>query len=74
MSMQKIRDTYWVPAKRGMSVRFSTGRYGVIVGSRDDLLRIRLEGDHIVHDYHPVYAIEYLGKNGSVIWHEDGKS
>lgn len=58
MSMEYIRKTYKVPAKRGGRIRFQ-GREGVIVGARDARLRARFHGIGIVA-LHPAWEIEYL--------------
>ena len=58
MSMDYIRKTYNVPAKRGGRIRFQ-GRAGVIVGARDARLRARFDGIGTVA-LHPTWEIEYL--------------
>ena len=65
MSMERIRDRYNVPAKRGGRVIFSGGsvpRIGTIVGSvrGNDYLRIRLDGDKIPLAFHPTWELKYL--------------
>ena len=63
MSMDYIRRTYGVPAKRGARVRFSgapKSMDGSIVGSRGQYLRIRWHGDGQVHTHHPTWMLEYL--------------
>ena len=58
MSMEYIRKTYNVPAKRGMRIRFC-GRYGVIVGSLGARLRARVDGMGIV-SLHPTWEMLYM--------------
>ena len=66
MSMQYIRNTYNVPAKRGGHIKITTSRNkdvvfeGVIVGSRGAYLRVRVEGQKHLLTYHPTRNIEYL--------------
>lgn len=59
MSMQYIRRYYGVPAKRGMRV-VAIGKPGVITGSDDARLRIRLDGESRSGIYHPTWEITYL--------------
>ena len=62
MSMEYIRKTYNVPAKRGTKVKISCDRDiefdGVIVASKGARLKIRVNGR--IGTYHPSYCIEYL--------------
>lgn len=61
--MQYIRDYYSVPAKRGGRVIYS-GEYlprtGTIVGARGAHLRIRLDGDKHIQNFHPTWELKYL--------------
>lgn len=64
MSMKYIRDTYGVPAKRGMRVvlveddgRRRTG--GTITGAKNAYLCVRLDGERRTRLYHPNHDIEY---------------
>lgn len=59
MAMDYIRRQYRVPAKRGRRVCYKN-KPGVIVGSHDALLRIKLDGDKRSGVYHPTWQIEYL--------------
>lgn len=63
MSMEYIRKTYGVPAKRGMQVRWRvrSGEWqvGTIVGSRGSYLRIRIDGFKYIGSYHPTYDLIY---------------
>ena len=65
MSMEYIRKTYGVPAKRGGHVKVSIGKDrdipvdGVIVGSKGARLRIRIAGQKHILSYHPTWRIEY---------------
>ncbi|PKM47066.1 MAG: hypothetical protein CVV05_01365 [Gammaproteobacteria bacterium HGW-Gammaproteobacteria-1] len=64
MSMEYIRKTYGVPAKRGGEVRVmldgSDGIPGTITGSRGQYLRIRIAGRRRPGLYHPTHALEYM--------------
>lgn len=61
MSMQWIRSTYGIPAKRGMRV-IADGKPGVITGSRGGYLIIRLDGWEKGNKraYHPTWEMQYL--------------
>lgn len=60
MTIKYIRDTYKVPAKRGMRIIFEGKRRGVITGAKGCYLRIRLDGGKHSGNYHPTWEIEYL--------------
>lgn len=64
MSMDYIRKTYGVPAKRGGTVRYTPPlhdpRKGTIVGSRDAYLRVRLDGEKRTVFLHPTWCVEYV--------------
>lgn len=63
MSMDYIRDTYKVPAKRGGRVEYTypvPPRMGTIISSRGAKLRIRLDGDKHTGLYHPTWQLCYL--------------
>lgn len=65
MSMQYIRDTYKVPAKRGGKVRYLNGlspfgKKGTIIGSKGAYIKIRFDNDDRTHIFHPTWKIEYL--------------
>ena len=65
MSLEYIRRTYGVPAKRGSRVRVDwyppePAREGTITGSRQAHLRIRLDGEKHSRTVHPTWRIEYL--------------
>lgn len=67
--MAYIRQTYGVPAKRGMRVEYMSGRdyelmQGVIVGSRGAHLRIRLDGARHSGLFHPTYNLVYFTPEG----------
>lgn len=72
MSMEYIRKTFGVPAKRGMRVRSTDPNYlvqreGVIVGSTGARLKIRLDGMNRESFYfHPTSHLTYLNPDGSV--------
>jgi acyl dehydratase len=65
MSMEWVRASYGVPAKRGGRVRLGpeftswAGREGTIT-SADHRLRARLDGDKSPIVLHPTWALEYL--------------
>ena len=59
MSMEYIRKTYLVPAKRGMRVVYE-GKEGVITGSYQGRIRIRMDGYKKSFNLHPTDGIEYL--------------
>ncbi len=59
MSMDYIRKTYDVPAKRGMRV-CADGDNGVITGSSGTYLLIRLDGEKTSNRYHPTWFMQYL--------------
>ena len=62
MSMNYIRSTYNVPAKRGARVEYlypSPARMGTIVGSVGARLRIRLDGDKHSRIFHPTWMLVY---------------
>lgn len=52
MSMAYIRDFYGVPAKRG-GIVFYKGHRGVITGSKNAYLRVRMEDFDIIKTFHP---------------------
>lgn len=58
MSMEYIRRTYGVPAKRGMRVVID-GKPGRIVSSMGGYLRVRLDGELRPSNYHPTWRVEY---------------
>lgn len=68
MSMEYIRKTYGVPAKRGGRVEFESGAnnmlLGTITGSRGARLRIRLDGHKHAFNYHPTWNLTYLPPTG----------
>lgn len=67
MSLDYIRTTYGVPARKGQRVRYTgdkgpknPAREGVITGASGAHLRIRMDGDSFSNIYHPTWEIEYL--------------
>lgn len=64
MSLEYIRRTYKVPAKRGARVRYQGGQSeameGGITGSRNAYLRIRFDGHKRSLQCHPTWNMEYL--------------
>ena len=75
MSMQRIRDTYRVPAKRGMRVEVYSQCYDrTSTRMRWELVlcgRITSASHHLHIDgggpYHPRAVIVYFGDNGEVL-------
>jgi hypothetical protein len=65
VSMQYIRDTYGVPAKRGAKVRYTGDggtRVGTIVASDGAYIRVRFPQAGIV-SLHPTWKVEYLDES-----------
>jgi hypothetical protein len=63
MSMEFIRRTYGVPAKRGGRVEYGGGRrpeLGTICGSKGAHLRIRLDGLKYSMQFHPTWRLRYF--------------
>lgn len=65
MSMEYIRKTYGVPAKRGAAIEFRgnigpTPMRGVIIGSLDGKLRVRMDNETVTRILHPTWEIKYL--------------
>ena len=64
MSMDYIRRTYGVPAKRGGRVTYAgsadgVAREGTIAGASDQYLSIRLDGDQRPSRLHPTWELTY---------------
>jgi hypothetical protein len=63
MSMDYIRRTYGVPAKRGARVAYTGSgkrQLGEITGADGAHLMIRLVGSQHSLPYHPTWEIEYI--------------
>ena len=63
MSMGYIRETYRVPAKRGMRVMYNgdgNRRLGTITRADGQYLRIRLDGERRSGRYHPAWKLTYM--------------
>ena len=67
MSMDYIRKTYGVPAKRGARIAYTgsviLGRvFGTIVGTQGAYLRVRMDDGHPGErvTMHPTWHVEYL--------------
>lgn len=63
MTMEYIRESYGVPAKRGARVEYTgdgTRSMGTICGADGARLRIRLDGDKRPRTFHPTWMIRYL--------------
>lgn len=68
MTMEYIRKTYEVPAKRGVQVLVDwyppePARVGTVTGSKGARLRVRLDGDTRSRIAHPTWQITYLTPN-----------
>lgn len=68
MSIDYIRKTYGVPAKKGGRVEY-TGRaepaLGTITGADGAHLMIRLDGARFALPYHPTWKLRYLDAESS---------
>ena len=63
MSMEYIRKTYDVPAKRGVKIKYTGGIkpiFGKIVGSTHAYIRVKMEETQKIIKFHPTWKIEYL--------------
>ena len=63
MSMEYIRSTYGVPAKRGAVITYTgntTPQTARIVGSTHGLLRVRFDGSRAIVSLHPTWMVEYI--------------
>lgn len=58
MSAEYVRAYYGVPAKRGMRI-VADGKPGKIVGFDGAHLRVRLDGETHIGNWHPTWRIEY---------------
>lgn len=71
MSMQYVRDTYGVPAKRGRRVDVYFQRGNPPVWTLAASGRITSASHHLHVDgagpYHPTYGLVYLDDNGGVL-------
>lgn len=54
-----IRRYFSVPAKQHMRVRVG-GKPGTITGFKGRYLRVRLDGDRVSTQHHPINDVEYL--------------
>lgn len=63
MSMEQIRSTYGVPARRGQRVVFD-GLSGTIVAARGGYLRVRFDGEKGTRSLHPVWQVQYVAPSG----------
>lgn len=63
MSMDYIRQSYGVPARRGGRVEFTGNgkvQLGTITAARGHYLRVRLDGDKAAGSFHPLWHLRYL--------------
>jgi hypothetical protein len=66
MSMDYIRRTYRVPAKRGGRVEYNGeghSEHGTITGADGHYLRVRLDGFRHAANFHPTWRMRYLDSN-----------
>jgi hypothetical protein len=78
MSLEYIRKTYDVPAKRGTRVKFTPDsrdkpEFGKIVGAKAGVLRVRMDGSKRTTFCHPTWQIEYLATASRRISATEGK-
>lgn len=62
MSLDWIRASYGVPAKRGGRIEYTGShqpRMGTITGARDGHLLIRLDGNPRSTPFHPTWELRY---------------
>lgn len=59
-NFEYIRDTYGVPARKGIRVEFQ-GKGGVITGAKNGKVEIRLDGEKHKGLYHPTWELTYEG-------------
>jgi hypothetical protein len=70
MTIADIRRTRKVPAKRGGRVRYyGSGKVqmGTIKSARSGYLRILLDGDKHMGDFHPTWELEYQDGSGNTL-------
>ena len=63
MSLDYIRKTYGVPAKRLGRVEYTGGkepRSGTITGAAGGSLKVRMDGHRHSAKYHPTWELRYL--------------
>lgn len=62
-SMEWVRESYSVPAKRGGRVEYTDGnevRFGTITSASNGRLNIRLDGIKRAMPFHPTWGLRYL--------------
>lgn len=69
MSMERVRNYYKVPVKRGARIRFTDGEgkifFGTIFSTIGSYLKVRIDGMHNVENreywiLHPTLNVEYI--------------
>lgn len=63
MSMDYIRKTYGVPAKRGARIVYTgdiSARLATIIGSRAARIKVRFDDSPIYGELHPTWNVQYL--------------
>lgn len=56
MDFDYVRERYKVPAEVGRRILYK-GKPGVIVGVRGPYIRVRLDGETYVGNYHPTWEM-----------------
>jgi hypothetical protein len=65
VSIEYIRETYGVPAKRGGRIEYTGGTRplpGTICGAKGQYLSVRLDGAKHPSRFHPTWNIRYLSQ------------
>jgi hypothetical protein len=60
MSLEYIRTAYGVPANVGQRVRYKGCDEGVIVGSHNSHIKVKMDKNSMAFSYHPTWEMEYL--------------
>lgn len=69
MSIEWVRKTYKVPAKRGGRVEYTGSkqmRLGTITSASHGRLNIRLDGEKYPAPFHPTWELRYLDADSAV--------
>ncbi|WP_417459080.1 hypothetical protein [Kordiimonas sp.] len=66
--LQRIRDRYKIPVKRGTRIYDAySGTHGVVTSAKNGRLMIRRDGWKFSIPYHPTWMIDYLDDSGAVV-------
>lgn len=73
MTMETIRKTRGVPAKRGGRIIYTGDKSGQpkpgrITSAYGGYLRIVLDGETVAGHYHPTWELQYLDHGGNVVF------